>query len=173
MAASLFIVALSLIFLTQTNCDDVCTEPAVTTNTYTTKSMSLSTLTVYVAEFTVACKENTAPSNLFAEVEAGVVVPVAVGTEANNYQLSWTQDHKMAAVGTIPVKVFSEEGFTEYRKVQRNGGDVTEVKPLFTITLQHDGAVSESSFVQTEFLAVLLCLGVFWSANNIRSQIVA
>lgn len=151
-----------------------CTGPSVTTDTYTTKSLSLSSLTAYVAEFTVACQESTAAvGSLYAEVEAGVLVPVAMGAETNSYQLSWTREHKMAAVGTIPVRMFTDEGLAEYRKAQRSEGSVSDVKSLFTITLEHSGSTSESWFVQTEFVAVLLCLGVFWTANSMRSQIVA
>merc|ERR1719289_365053 len=83
----------------------VCTNPTVSTDTYTSKSKALSTLTAFVTEFTLTCKEEEPNQqlNLYAEIEQGILVPVAVaGPESNNYQLSWTQDHAKAVHGTIP-----------------------------------------------------------------------
>jgi len=105
-------------------------------------------------------------------VEAGVLVPVALVPETNSYQVSWVKDHKKAITGSIPIKMYDDEGYTAYRKAQRSeGGDASEVAPLFTITVEHPGATKEGLFVQTEFIAVVGALLVWWCANSMRSQI--
>jgi len=152
---------------------ETCTNPSVSTDTYTSKHISLSTETAYVAEFSVACKEEEAKGfNLYAELEAGVLVPVAQVPETNSYQVSWVKDHKKAETGTISIKMFDDEGYTAYRKQQRaEGGEGAEVAPLFTVTVEHPGVTKEGLFVQTEFIAVVGALLVWWCANTMRSQI--
>ena len=75
--------------------------------------------------------------------------------------------------GSIPVKMFTDEGFAAYRKVQRSGGDVAAVEPLVTVTVEHPGASGDGKWVNTEFVAVLCSLALLWSANSMRSRIMA
>jgi len=151
---------------------DVCSGPSVSTDTYTTKHIALSSETAHVVEFTVNCKEEDAKGfNLYAELEAGVLVPVALVPETNSYQVSWVKDHKKAETGSILIKMYDDEGYTAYRKAQRNDGDLSEVSPLFSVTLDHPGVSKEGLFVQTEFIAVVTALLVWWCANSMRSHI--
>nr|XP_057296774.1 translocon-associated protein subunit delta-like [Hydractinia symbiolongicarpus] len=148
----------------------VCSNPSVSTSTHTSRNVALSTETAYVADITVTC-ENSMGLNLYAEIEAGVLVPVAYATDTSNYQISWTKDHKKATTGTVVVNIFNEDGYTAYRKVQRNNEDVSKIKPYFTIEIHHPGVAREGLFVQTEFIAVVCALLVWWSANSMRNQI--
>ena len=66
---------------------EVCTNPSVSTSTYTSKNIALSTETAYVAEFSVSCKEDVNNLNLFAEIKAGHLVPVAMNRGKNSYQV--------------------------------------------------------------------------------------
>jgi len=150
---------------------ETCTNPSVSTDTYTSKNIALSTETAYVAEFSVGCQEDTKGFNLYAELETGHLVPVAYVPESSTYQVSWAKDHKKAVTGAIALKMFNDEGFAAYRKVQRSEGDLSSVAPLFTVTINHPGASREGLFVQTEFLAVVTSLLVWWGANTMRSQI--
>lgn len=65
---------------------EVCSNPSVSTSTHTSRNVALSTETAYVADFTVTC-ENSMGLNLYAEIEAGVLVPVAYATDTSNYQV--------------------------------------------------------------------------------------
>ena len=50
------------------------------------------------------------------------------------------KEHKKATTGTINIKVYDDEGYTNFRKQQRSeGGDVAEVAPLFTVAVEHPG----------------------------------
>merc|ERR1712133_243897 len=123
--------------------NDACSNPSVSIDTYTSKSLALSTETAYVAEFSVTCQDDVKGFNLYAEIETGVLVPVALVPDTYSYQISWIKDHKKAVTGSIPIKMFDDEGHTAYRKAQRNNGDVSEVAPLFTIQVNHPGVNRE------------------------------
>merc|ERR1712142_226300 len=152
---------------------ETCTSPSVSTDTYTSKHVQLSSETAYVAEFTLNCKEEDVKGiNLYAEIESGVLVPVANVPDTNSYQVSWSKDHKQAVTGTIAVKMYDDDGYTAYRKAQRTeGGDVAAVAPLFVVNIEHPGVSKEGLFVQTEFIAVVAALLVWWAANSMKSQI--
>ncbi|XP_066912906.1 translocon-associated protein subunit delta-like [Clytia hemisphaerica] len=150
---------------------DQCTSPTVHASTYTSKSVALSVETAYLSELTVQCSEGVSTLDLYAEIE-GVIVPVAsIPDKEGTYQISWAKDHKKATTGKINIKVFNNEGYNAYRKAQRNEEDVSSVKALFTVTVNHPGVSREGLFVQTEFLAVVAALLLFWTANSMRNQI--
>jgi len=147
-----------------------CEEPSVTSSTYTSTSLILSTQTAYVAEFAVTCKSGSGNMNLYAAV-GGEIVPAAKVPEVDSYQVSWASEHKAAKTGDHTIKVYSEEGYGAYRKAQRNGEDVSAIPALFSVNLNHPGTQREGLFVQTEFVAVVAALLVWWMANSMRSQI--
>ena len=66
---------------------ETCTKPSVTTLTYTSKSVALSSETAYIAEFNVKCQEEHSTLDLFAEIEAGVISPVASNVDKESYQV--------------------------------------------------------------------------------------
>lgn len=67
---------------------ELCSNPDVTTLTYTSRNTALSTETAYVAEFNVACKEEMSSLNLYAEIEPGVITPVAAARDGSStYQV--------------------------------------------------------------------------------------
>lgn len=150
-----------------------CSNPTISTDTYTSKNIALSASTAYLAEFTVTCKEDDVKGmNLYAEVEQGVLTPVAMIPESESYQLSWVKEHKKATTGSISIKLFNDDGYTAYRKAQRSeSGDLSEVAPLLTFQVEHSGVAKEGLFVQTEFIAVVAALLIWWCANSLKSQI--
>merc|ERR1712023_589067 len=157
--------------LVQLGTTSQCTSPSISTDTYTSKNIALSAETAYLAEFSVACKEEDVKGmNLYAEVEPGVLTPVAMIPESDSYQISWVKDHKKAVTGSIAIKLFNDEGYTAYRKIQRSEGDLSEVAPLLTFTVEHPGVAKEGLFVQTEFIAVVAALLIWWCANSLKSQ---
>lgn len=66
--------------------DQQCSNPTVHASSYTSKSVALSAETAYLSELTVECKEGPASLDLWAEIEAGVVVPVA-SIKESSYQV--------------------------------------------------------------------------------------
>ena len=69
---------------------DQCTSPTVHASTYTSKSVALSAETAYLSELTVQCSEGVSTLDLYAEIEQGVIVPVAsIPDKEGTYQVSW------------------------------------------------------------------------------------
>ena len=66
----------------------------------------------------------------------------------------------------------AQQAKRERQEQQRSeGSDGGEVAPLFTVNIEHPGVAKEGLFVQTEFIAVVGALLVWWCANSLRSQI--
>jgi len=107
---------------------------------------------------------------LYAELDNDII-PVAKLSDQDVYQVSWANVHKEAKTGDFPIRIFNEEGYTTYRKAQRSEEDLSKVASIFTVSLNHPGSVREGLFVQTEFIAVVVALLVWWMANSMRSQI--
>lgn len=108
--------------------------------------------------------------DLYALVN-GEIVPAAKQLEADTYQVSWSAEHKKATTGDFPIKIFNEEGYLAYKKALRSGEDGSAVASTLETSLTHTGTVREGLFVQTEFVAVIGALLVWWLANTMRSQI--
>ena len=150
---------------------ETCTSPSTSVTTYTSRSVALSTEVDYIADFSVKCKEGVNRLNLYAELEPGYLIPVAYNDANNQYQVSWSKPHKSAVTGTITLKIFNDEGLAAYRKAQRNNEGTDKVEALLKVEVNHPGVSREGLFVQTEFLAVVVALLVWWVGNSWKSQI--
>ncbi|KAK2547221.1 Translocon-associated protein subunit delta [Acropora cervicornis] len=83
---------------------------------------------------------------------------------------SWAESHKEEKSGIYTLSFYDEAGYAAYRKAQRSGTE-NEAKPLFTVDIDHKGAGREGLYVQTEFIAVVAALLIWWSANNVKSKL--
>ncbi|XP_071810171.1 translocon-associated protein subunit delta-like [Asterias amurensis] len=149
---------------------DTCIGASTDHKVYTTTDGSSSTETVFLIEFTLNCKNNA--KNLFLNAEAaGKQLPVSRSGD-NQYQVSWTEEHKNAPSGNYEVKFYDEEGFSALRKAMRAGDDSTKVKPAFTINVNHQG-VFHGPVVGTEVIASVLAVLLWYSAYRAKSKIQA
>ncbi|XP_065067265.1 translocon-associated protein subunit delta-like [Rhopilema esculentum] len=148
----------------------LCQKAKISADTYSTKSATISSQTVYIAELSISCDSEFQEQNFFAEVN-GLLVPVAKSEDSGKYQVSWSTEHKAAQKGDIPIKIYDEEGYSAYRKAQRSGEKVPSVQPLATVTINHTGARREGFIVQTEFLSACVTMLIFWLANTARGKI--
>uniref|UniRef100_A0A8B9IXC5 Translocon-associated protein subunit delta n=1 Tax=Amazona collaria TaxID=241587 RepID=A0A8B9IXC5_9PSIT len=88
-----------------------CPEPTIVPSYYTTSDAVISSESVFVVEISLACK--------------------------NGAQVSWSLEHRSAQSGTYEVKFFDEESYSALRKAQRNNEDVSRIRPLFTVNVDH------------------------------------
>ncbi|XP_022082613.1 translocon-associated protein subunit delta-like isoform X2 [Acanthaster planci] len=147
---------------------DTCIGASTDHKVYTTTDGASSTETVFLIEFTLVCKNNA--KNLFLNAEVvGKQLPVSRFGD-NQYQVSWTEDHKNAPPGNYDVRFYDEEGFSALRKAMRAGDDSAKVKPAFTINVAHKG-VSHGPVVGTEVIASGLALLLWYSAYQAKSRI--
>ncbi|KAK2550914.1 Translocon-associated protein subunit delta [Acropora cervicornis] len=123
---------------------ETCVGAKPTADIYSTRNILLSRETVFIVEFSLKCN--------------------------NNVKVSWAESHKEAKSGIYTLSFYDEAGYAAYRKAQRSGTE-NEAKPLFTVDIDHKGAGREGLYVQTEFIAVVAALLIWWSANNVKSKL--
>uniref|UniRef100_A0A8C0ARR1 Translocon-associated protein subunit delta n=1 Tax=Buteo japonicus TaxID=224669 RepID=A0A8C0ARR1_9AVES len=123
-----------------------CPEPTIVPSYYTTSDAVISSESVFVVEISLACK--------------------------NGAQVSWSLEHRSAQSGTYEVKFFDEESYSALRKAQRNNEDVSRIRPLFTVNVDHRGAWN-GPWVSTEVVAAAIGLVVYYLAFSTKSSIQA
>ncbi|XP_026882746.1 translocon-associated protein subunit delta [Electrophorus electricus] len=150
---------------------ETCTDPAISTSSYTTTDAVISSETVFIVELSLACGNGAQSVALYADVN-GNQFPVTRGQDVGKYQVSWSVPHKQASSGTHHVKFFDEESFSALRKAQRNNEDVEAIKPLFSVNVDHRGAWS-GPWVSTEVLAAAVGIILYYLAYSTKGSIQA
>ncbi|KAI5095880.1 translocon-associated protein subunit delta precursor, partial [Silurus meridionalis] len=150
---------------------DTCTEPVISTSSYTTGDALISTETVFIVELSLTCGNDVQSVALYADVN-GKQFPVTRGQDVGKYQVSWSVPHKQASSGTYQVKFFDEEAYSMLRKAQRNNEDVEGIKPLFSVNVDHRGAWS-GPWVSSEVLAAVVGIVLYYFAYITKSSIQA
>uniref|UniRef100_A0A4X2LQT8 Translocon-associated protein subunit delta n=2 Tax=Vombatus ursinus TaxID=29139 RepID=A0A4X2LQT8_VOMUR len=148
-----------------------CTDPVITPSYYTTSDAVISTETVFIVEISLMCKNGAQNVALYADVN-GKQFPVTRGQDIGRYQVSWSLEHKSASSGTYEVKFFDEESYSLLRKAQRSNEDVSAIRPLFTVSVDHRGAWN-GPWVSTEVLAAMIGMVVYYMAFSAKSNIQA
>ncbi|XP_022910346.1 translocon-associated protein subunit delta [Onthophagus taurus] len=148
---------------------ETCSQPKVTSNSFTTQDATIVSNIAYIAEFEVECTSGGL-TNLYAEVD-GNVVPVS-STGQNKYQVSWTEVNASAKRGDRNIRIFDEDGYTAVRKALRNGEEISGITELFGVTINHPGAFN-GPWLKSEFLAATLSLLVAYIAFSSRSKLLS
>ncbi|XP_043855151.1 translocon-associated protein subunit delta-like [Dromiciops gliroides] len=135
------LILLLLLLILLSGCSaDPCTDPVITPSYYTTSDAVISTETVFIVEISLMCKNGAQNVALYADVN-GKRFPVTRGQDIGRYQVSWSLEHKNAHSGTYEVKFFDEESYSLLRKAQRNNEDISAIRPLFTVSVDHRGCL--------------------------------
>ncbi|CAN8178900.1 unnamed protein product [Coccothraustes coccothraustes] len=148
-----------------------CPEPTIAPSYYTTSDAVIASESVFVVEISLACKNGAQNVALYADVN-GKQFPVTRGQDVGRYQVSWSLEHRQAQSGTYEVKFFDEESYSALRKAQRNNEDVSRIRPLFTVNVEHRGAWN-GPWVSTEVVAAAIGLVVYYLAFSTKSSIQA
>ena len=150
---------------------ETCTEPVIVPTYYTTNDAVISSESVFIVEILLTCNNGAQNVALYADV-GGKQFPVTRGQDVGRYQVSWSAEHKSARSGTYEVKFFDEESYSLLRKAQRNNEDLSSIKPLFSVNVDHRGAWN-GPWVATEVLAAVIGLLVYYTAYCAKSNIQA
>ncbi|XP_058678395.1 translocon-associated protein subunit delta isoform X1 [Ammospiza caudacuta] len=158
-----------------------CPEPTIAPSYYTTSDAVIASESVFVVEISLVCKNGAQNVALYADVN-GKQFPVTRGQDVGRYQVSWSLEHRQAHSGTYEVKFFDEESYSALRKgtpksalppqAQRNNEDVSRIRPLFTVSVEHRGAWN-GPWVSTEVVAAAVGLVVYYLAFSTKSSIQA
>ncbi|XP_078413075.1 translocon-associated protein subunit delta, partial [Cetorhinus maximus] len=127
--------------------------------------------TVFIVEISLTCKNGAQNVALYADVNSKQF-PVTRGQDIGRYQVSCSAEHKAAKSGTYEVKFFDEESYSALRKAQRGSENVSTIKPLFTVSVDHRGAWS-GPWVTMEVVAAAMGLLVYYLAFRVKSTIQA
>ncbi|CAM2109940.1 unnamed protein product [Caretta caretta] len=150
---------------------ETCPEPTIVPSYYTTADAVISSESVFVVEIALTCRNGAQNVALYADVN-GKQFPVTRGQDVGRYQVSWSMEHRNARSGTYEVKFFDEESYSALRKAQRNNEDISAIRALFTVSVDHRGAWS-GPWVSTEVLAAAIGLLVYYLALSAKGTIQA
>ncbi|XP_055377933.1 translocon-associated protein subunit delta [Condylostylus longicornis] len=147
-----------------------CANPQISNiNSFNTGDATIVTKIAYIAEFYVGCENEETPQ-LFVELENKIIPLARVGD--NTYQISWIEDIKKARSGDFNVRLFDEEGYSNLRKAQRIGEDLSTVKSLSEFVINATGAY-KGPWVNSELLAILIAGITSYFALTTRSKLVS
>jgi len=159
----------SLLSLVSLISGETCTVPQVKSRVYTTSEAQMSSETVVIVELSLTCKNGLTGLNLYADFN-GRTFPASRLIDSDKYQVSFVDEHKKLAGGSYTVRFFDEELYTDLRKAQRSGEDMSAVKSLFDVQFRHQGA-SHGPWIQTEHIATGLIAVVWYLAYNTKSRL--
>jgi len=159
----------SLLSLVSLISGETCTVPQVKSHVYTTSEAQMSSETVVIVELSLTCKNGLTGLNLYADFN-GRTFPASRLIDSDKYQVSFVDEHKKLAGGSYTVRFFDEELYTDLRKAQRSGEDMSAVKSLFDVQFRHQGA-SHGPWIQTEHIATGLIAVVWYLAYNTKSRL--
>ncbi|XP_039631993.1 translocon-associated protein subunit delta [Polypterus senegalus] len=166
------IVLGAVVFVLLSICNaETCTDPDFTSSYYTTSDAVIASETAFIVEISLTCKNGAQNVALYADVN-GKQFPVTRGQDVGRYQVSWSVEHKNARSGSYEVKFFDEESYSVLRKAQRNNEDLSTIKPLFTVNVDHRGAWS-GPWISTEVIAAAIGITVYYLAFTAKSTIQA
>ncbi|XP_074387259.1 translocon-associated protein subunit delta-like [Zonotrichia albicollis] len=148
-----------------------CPEPTIAPSYYTTSDAVIASESVFVVEISLVCKNGAQNVALYADVN-GKQFPVTRGQGRGQVPGLLEPEHRQAHSGTYEVKFFDEESYSALRKAQRNNEDVSRIRPLFTVSVEHRGAWS-GPWVSTEVVAAAVGLLVYYLAFSTKSSIQA
>lgn len=150
-----------------------CVDPEVTASQYTTQDATVLTNIAYVAEFSLKCSNRPSGIPLYAEVGGKLLPAARIGDDNRpKYQVSWTEEVKKAKSGDYSVNLYDEEGYGALRKALRSGEDISSVKPLVTVVVNHPGAY-QGPWVNSEFMAAVLSVVVWYLAFSAKSKLLS
>lgn len=150
---------------------DTCVSPEVKSKVYSTTEAQMSTETVVIVQFELACKNKPRELNLYAEFN-GRTSPASQAINSDKFQVSFSEDHKKLPAGMYTVRFFDDDLYADLRRAQRSGEDTLSVKSLFEVTFEHQGA-SEGPWIQTEHIAVISAVLVSYLAHTARSYLLS
>ncbi|KAK4010662.1 translocon-associated protein subunit delta [Daphnia magna] len=148
-----------------------CSNPKLSSTSFTTLDGTILTNIAYVSQFKLSCDGEPADIPLYAEV-GGKPLSVVKSKETNEYVVSWLEETKKAPRGNFEIKVYDDEGYAAVRKAQRNGEDTTTVQPLGVVILNHPGAYN-GPWINSELAAVIVAFAVMYYALTTKTKLEA
>ncbi|XP_056639986.1 translocon-associated protein subunit delta-like [Diorhabda sublineata] len=162
------VVFLINLFFTSVNADP-CKNAQVISTSYTTKDATILKQVAFISSFYIKC--DIGHSSYLYTVLGDVISPVA-SVGQGKYQISWTEDVKIAQTGDILVNVYNETGYSLLRKAIRNGETISNV-PIFTrIKINHSGMYG-GPWISGELVAAAFSITIAYIAIHFRMKLLS
>lgn len=139
--------------------------------TYSTLDATILTNVAYIAEFQLDCPSLPKGFSIFAQV-GDQVIPAVKVSDNGKFQLSWVEDAKKAKSKDYEVKLFDDEGYANLKKAFRNSEDGSSVEFVTKFSLYYPRAY-QGPWLNSEFLAAVLSIGVWYFAFSAKSKLLA
>lgn len=162
------LVFLSVCLLGVSNASKCSTPTPVT---YSTLDATILTSVAYVAEFQLDCPSLPKGFSIYAQV-GDQVIPAVKISDNGKFQLSWVEEVKKAKGKDYPVKLFDDEGYSNLRKAIRNNEDTSSVELVAQFSLYYSRAY-QGPWINSEFLAAVLSIAVWYFAYSAKSKLLA
>ncbi|KAI6175888.1 Translocon-associated domain containing protein [Aphelenchoides bicaudatus] len=146
-----------------------CESPKYSSSTFSTNDAFFHYHTTYVAEFALQCSNNVREVPFYAVI-GGKEYGVAVSEETARYQVSWSLPNEKSGSQTFDIKIYDEDRFEDYQRAIRDGGDGSNVQPLFTINHYH-GGVAKKFPLSSETVALLVSILALYFASNFKTEL--
>lgn len=108
---------------------------------------------------------------MYASVN-GALVPVQHSPDGKKYQVAWAEEVKNAKAGDYSVSIYDESGYSSMKRVMERGEDLSSVKPLVTIVVNHRGAYN-GPWMNSEHMAAILSTIVLYLAYSSKAKLLA
>merc|ERR1712243_422203 len=102
-----FISALYVLFCLAVATVNACSNPTLSSTSFTTQDATILTNIAYVSQFKLECDGEAADIPLFAEV-GGKPLSVVKSKETNEYQVSWVEETQKASRGNFEIKIYND-----------------------------------------------------------------
>ncbi|GFW53148.1 translocon-associated protein subunit delta [Trichonephila clavipes] len=150
---------------------EVCKNPKIDANTYTTVDGMVITDVALITEFTVSCDSGKKDYVLIAD-KKGRQIPALRSSDSSKYQISWTENAETFFSGEHGINVYDEEGFAAIKKAQRNNEDTSGIPYAFFLSFYHRGTYY-GPWVSTEFIAAATSILLWYVAFSTRSNLMS
>ncbi|KAG8183027.1 hypothetical protein JTE90_017113 [Oedothorax gibbosus] len=149
---------------------DICKDPKIDANSYTTVDGMVISDVACISEFSVDCNANK--DFILIADKQGRQLPAVKSLDNRKYQISWTEDTENFYGGEHGVKVYDEETYAAVKKAYRNDEDVGNIPSAFFISLYHRG-IYYGPWVSTEFVATAISVLLFYIAYSAKADLVS
>ncbi|XP_067929558.1 translocon-associated protein subunit delta-like [Watersipora subatra] len=141
----------------------------VTSHSYTTAEDISSSKTLFISQFQF--EKEPPRGTLYAEVGNRNLI-VAKSADTDEFQVTWTEEHKLAPAGKYEVKIFTEEQQSNLRKARRDGESTDSITPVATLEIIHQG-VSKGPWMSSESVACVAAVLIMYYAYTKKGAILA
>uniref|UniRef100_T1H2G9 Translocon-associated protein subunit delta n=1 Tax=Megaselia scalaris TaxID=36166 RepID=T1H2G9_MEGSC len=139
-----------------------CTSPKASATSFTSSDATIVSQVATVVDLSFKCSNGETPQ-LYGEINGRVILAS---------KISWNDEVKKAISGSVTIRLFDEEGYSNIRKAQREGVSLSSVKSISEVTVSVPSAYT-GPLVNSELLVAFLAIFIGYFAFTTKSKLQA